>query len=304
MILVVGATGPSNLGGEICRQLRAEGKPVRALVRPTSNPDRVAELKGIGCETVLGDLKDRASLDAACRGVDTVISGATTTLSRQEGDTIESVDLQGHLNLIDAAKAAGAKRFIYVSLHAGFANDLDVDIPLLTAKRTVEQRLRESGLTYNILKPSVFMDTWLSPMLGFDYVNAKATIYGTGHAKISFITMPDVARFAVASVDNTAARNDEIDLGGPEALSWLEAVLIFEEVGGKPFTVQHVPEEAVRAQYAAAADSMQKTFAAFGLVLAQNSIIPMDDTLRTFPTIRLTSVREYAQHVRQPVQAT
>ncbi|MDQ3701641.1 MAG: NmrA family NAD(P)-binding protein, partial [Chloroflexota bacterium] len=93
MILVAGATG--FLGGEICRRLVAEDQPVRAIVRPTSDPARLAHLRTLGVETAQADLKDRASLDRACRGVSTVISTVSTTLSRQEGDSIERVDGQG-----------------------------------------------------------------------------------------------------------------------------------------------------------------------------------------------------------------
>ena len=48
MILVVGATGL--LGTRVCERLRAEGQPVRALVRRTSNPDKVNALRSLGCE--------------------------------------------------------------------------------------------------------------------------------------------------------------------------------------------------------------------------------------------------------------
>src|SRR2546422_3538818 len=101
MILVVGATG--SLGAEICRLLAQRGNPVRALVRGTSNPDRVAHLKSLGAELVRGDLKDRPSLDAPCRGASAVISTASSTMSRQEGDSIDSVDRQGQPAPIDAA---------------------------------------------------------------------------------------------------------------------------------------------------------------------------------------------------------
>jgi uncharacterized protein YbjT (DUF2867 family) len=60
MYLVVGTTGPVGLGGEICRQLRAAGQPVRALVRPTANADRLANLARIGVELIDGDLKKTA----------------------------------------------------------------------------------------------------------------------------------------------------------------------------------------------------------------------------------------------------
>src|SRR5947208_2630500 len=101
MILVVGATG--FLGSEICRRLIERGEAVRGLVRETSDSATVAHLRTLGVETVVGDLRDRDSLDAACRGVDTVVSTATTTRSRQPGDSIEATDEAGQLDLVDAA---------------------------------------------------------------------------------------------------------------------------------------------------------------------------------------------------------
>ncbi len=81
MILVIGATGL--LGGEICRRLAAAKMLIRAMVRATSSPSRVEQLTALGATLARGDLKDRASLDAACRGVETVITTASTTLSRR-----------------------------------------------------------------------------------------------------------------------------------------------------------------------------------------------------------------------------
>jgi uncharacterized protein YbjT (DUF2867 family) len=147
------------------------------LVRPTADQERVANLKRRGVEFVEGDLKDRVSLDAACQGVQVIISSATTTVSRQPDDTIEAVDLAGQIQLIDAAKAAGVAQFIYIS----FSGNIDLDFPLRNAKRSVEQHLKQSGLTYTILRPTYFMEAWLSPIVGFDFPNAKATIFGQGH---------------------------------------------------------------------------------------------------------------------------
>jgi NADH dehydrogenase len=139
MNLIVGATG--TLGTEICRLLISAGKPVRGLVRPTSNGDKVAMLDALGVNLVLGDLKDRKSLDTACRGARAIISTASSTFSRQEGDSIQSVDLQGQLSLLEAAKAAGVAHFVLVS----FASVED-EFPLQTAKRTVEEHLKASGI--------------------------------------------------------------------------------------------------------------------------------------------------------------
>jgi NADH dehydrogenase len=285
--LVIGATGL--LGIEICRVLTATGKPVRALVRSTSDEGKVAQLMGLGVEVAQGDLKDRPSLDAACRGVSAVISTASSILSRQEGDSIQTVDLEGQLNLVDAAKAAGVSHFVLTSFP-----HIDIEFPLQTAKRAAENHLKSSGLTYTILQPTAFMEVWLSPALGFDTENAKAQIYGSGENKISWISYKDVAKFAVASLDNPAARNAVIELGGPEALSPLEVVQIFETMRGRRFDVQHVPEAALREQRETLSDPFQQSFVSLMLSCAWGTIIDMQETLRKF-RLQLTTVRDYAQ---------
>jgi uncharacterized protein YbjT (DUF2867 family) len=105
MNLIVGATGL--VGGEICRRLAADRKPVRALVRPTGDASRIDELRAAGAELVSGDLKEPASVQAACVGATAVLSTASSMLSRQPGDTIDGVDRLGQLQLIEAAKSAG-----------------------------------------------------------------------------------------------------------------------------------------------------------------------------------------------------
>ena len=292
MRLVVGATGL--LGSEICQLLADEAKPWKALVRQMSDPSKREALKRLGAEIAVGDLKDRSSLDAACQGVSAVISTASSTLSRQEGDTLASVDLQGQINLIDAARAAGVEQFIFISFRHE-ANP-DLEYPLKDAKRTVEEHLKRSGLEYTILRAGYFMEIWLSPALGFDYTEAKARIYGTGENALSWVAVPDVAQFAVACLDNPASRHSVIEVGGPEALSPLAVVRLFEQVFGRTFSVEHVPVEALQAQKQAASDPLQESFAALMLNYASGDAIDMGETLQTFP-VRLASVRDYAARV-------
>jgi uncharacterized protein YbjT (DUF2867 family) len=290
MILVVGATG--GLGSAVCRLLAAEGKPVKGLVRTTSDQAKVNGLKGYGVELVYGDLRDRASLEAACQGVATVISTASSMpVSYQPGENdIQTVDTQGLINLIDAAKAGGIKHFIYTSF------TMENDFPLGNAKRTVEKYLKDSGLTYTILRPGYFMETWLSPAVGFDAANAKAQIYGSGENPISWISVLNVAQFAVKCLDNPRAANAILSLGGPEALSQLDAVKVFEKIGGRSFEIQKVPEKALEEQQISAVDPMQQSFSGLMLWYAQGDPIDMQETLKAFP-VELTSVREYAESV-------
>jgi NADH dehydrogenase len=296
MNLVVGATG--FLGSEICRRLIARGKPVRALVRRSADPAKIDNLKRSGAELVYGDLRNRASLDSACKGASAVITTATTTASRQPGDSIEVTDRDGQLSLIEAARAAGVRHFVYVSYSGGVDKGPD-PCPLTVAKRTVERKLRNSGLAYTILRPSFFSEIWLSPPLGFDFPNARATLYGMGHNKISWISLGDVAEFAVQALDNPAARDAALELGGPQPLSPLEVLHVFEQVSGRPFAVTHVPVEALQAQKAAATDSLQQSFAALMLSYGAGDVIDMTETLKAFP-VRLASVQDYARRVLVP----
>ena len=286
-VLVAGATG--FLGSEICRQLLQNNTKVKGLVRATSDPTKVAQLKALGVETTIGDLKDKASLEKAMSGVSAVISTVSSTLSRQEGDSIQAVDDQGQMNLIDAAVGAGIGQFIYVSFCS-----MSGEFPLQTAKRKVERHLEASGLDYTILLPTNFMDVWLGPALGFDAPNAKATIYGDGKKRVSWIAIKDVAAFVVASLDNPKAKNKRIELGGPEALSPLEVVEIFEAKQGRKFELEFVPEAALKAQREAAEDPLSASFAALMLNVAKGSEIDMQPATTIFQ-LPLTAVNDFAK---------
>lgn len=288
-ILVVGATG--FLGMEICRQLAATNKNVSGLVRKTADQGKANSLKQLGVQLIEGDLKNSASIKKALQGITTIISTASSTFSRQDGDSIQSVDNDGQSNLIDEAVAAGVSHFIFVS----FCFNPD-GFPLQAAKERAERKLDASGMSYSIIKPSFFIEAWLSPAIGFDFPNAKATIYGEGKNKISWISIPDVAAFTVAAVDNPAAKNKTLIVGGPDALSPLEVVALFEKTGSKKFELQHVPVEALQAQKKTATDDMGKSFASLMLIYAAGQEINMKEILKTFP-VKLTSVREYANRV-------
>jgi uncharacterized protein YbjT (DUF2867 family) len=291
MNLVVGATGM--VGMEICRLIAASGKPVKALVRATSDPGKVEHLKRLGATVVRGDLRDRGSLKAACSGVQAVLSTASAMpFAYTPGEnTPQTVDQDGCLSLIDVAREAGAQQFVYTSFPP-----MEPSFPLQDAKRAVEARLRDSGLMYTILRPTYFTEVWLSPAVGFDYANFKAAVYGTGENAISWISFLDVAQFAVASLDNPAARNTTLELGGPEGLSPRQVVKIFESIGGKAFDVTPVPVEALDGQLAAATDPMQRSFVGLMLGYARATAIDMTAALKIFPQ-KLRTVETYARSV-------
>ncbi|KON26383.1 hypothetical protein AC481_07290 [miscellaneous Crenarchaeota group archaeon SMTZ-80] len=292
MNLIIGATGM--VGSEICRLLTTDSKPVRAMVRETSDPVKVNKLKELGVEIVKGDLRDSSTFAGALQGVSTVITTVSAMpFSYVPGENdIQNVDLDGMTNLINSAKKARIKHFIYMS----FSGQIDMDFPLRNAKRSIEKHLQKSGINYTILRPSCFTEVWLSAAVGFDAANAKVQLCGDGTKPVSYISYLDVARFAVESLENPAARNAILELGGPEKLSQLDAVKIFEDASGKKFDIQHTPEEALQSQLDTATDPMQKSFSGLMLCVAYGDPIGMQEILAKFP-IKLKSVREYARSV-------
>jgi len=108
-ILVAGATG--NLGGRICSELVKRAASVHAIVRPSSDPEKVGALKELGVEVHVIDLDSIDEISKACVGINCVVS-AVAGLS----DVI--VDLQ--TRILDGAIKAGVGRFIPSEFCTGF----------------------------------------------------------------------------------------------------------------------------------------------------------------------------------------
>jgi len=250
MILIVGATGI--LGGMITRQLLSEGKEVRILVRHNSPSEQMA-LQGMatsakslieaGAQPVYGDMKDPGSLNQACHGIQIVITTANSAM-RGGDDTVESVDRRGNRSLILAAKAAGVSKFNFISF---LGASPDNPVPLFQAKAEAEKLLIESGLTYTILSPNFFIESWAGMVVGIPLRTGQPiTLVGEGLRLHSLISMKDVTAFAVAAVDNPLAVNQKIILGGPEPVCWQGIVEAFGSVLGKSLPVRFVaPGESI-----------------------------------------------------------
>lgn len=290
MVLVVGATGL--VGGEAARLLSAKGVGVRGLVRASSDPTKIEGLEKTGVSMVRGDLRQPESLAAACRGIDAVITTVSAMpFSWQQSNTIQDVDRKGQMALIDAARKAGVRRIVYVT----FPHDSANSFPLGNAKIAAEEHLKASGLEYAVLQASFFMEVWLSPAFGFDYGSGKAAVFGEGKNKHSWVSYRDVARTAAEAVSSSRAKNVVLPVGGPEALSPLEVIKVFEKNSGGSWQVNHVPVEALHKQKTAATDEVQETVAGLQIAYATSSwAMSVRDYL---VSDGLGSVQDYARSV-------
>lgn len=289
MDLVVGATG--NLGREICRELRARGRQVRALVRAGSRPEHVESLKRMEVELVVGDLKDPSSVLAACDGAQHVVSTASSTLSRTTGDDIDSVDRLGQSELVGAAETCGVEHIVFVSFPQS-----QLSFPLQDAKRAVETALITSSLTYTVLRPPHFLEGWFSPALILDAANAKARIFADGNARMSWVSMFDVARIAAISAGHPAARRRMLTFGGPSPESLRSVVAMFEEALGRPFEIENVPAESLRQQLRSARTPLERSFAALMLIAGEGTDWQFDNSdLNGIVDFELTSAKKFVE---------
>ncbi|HUC30807.1 MAG TPA: SDR family oxidoreductase [Candidatus Acidoferrum sp.] len=294
-VLVVGATG--FVGGEIAHRLRQHQISTRGLVRGGNTHPKAKQLQDAGIQIAVGDLTVAETLAAACTGIDTVVTTATSMPSGAN-DGLRRVDLDGSLALIDAAERAGVKKFVYTS----YSGNIRYDSPLETAKRASEVRLLQGPMQAVILRPSYFMEMWLSSALGFDPANGSVRIYGSGEGKGNYISAFDVAEFAVAAILRPyGEKNTILEMGGPDELSQLDAVHIFEQALGRKIELSFVPEEALRRQHGSN-DPLQKTFAALMLGYAQGDVITGARALAEQYGVALRSVKEYAAHLRAQEQ--
>jgi uncharacterized protein YbjT (DUF2867 family) len=288
MILVVGATGA--LGGMITRDLLSRGHSVRVLVRPGSKYDRLLEL---GAQPVMGDLKDPQSLRRACTGVTAVITTANSA-GRTDPDTTDAVDRHGNRALIDAAREAGAEHFVFVSA-LGASEESPVDF--FRAKGETERHLADSGMTWTILQPNIFMEVWVARLVGMPLQQGvPVTLVSPGDHRHAMVSMIDVAAFAVAALSHPDARNRTIVIGGPQAHSWKDVVALAESVLGRSVDVRYVEPGEPLPGLPPIVSELAAQFETY------ESDIDMSAATATYG-VRLTTVEEFLHRLLKPVEA-
>lgn len=253
-VLVAGATG--QLGAAVARLLAGVGKDVHGLVR---TPEAAGRLPA-GVAPVSGDLERPETLAGCLAGAEVVVSTASAFPVDPREDAIARVDRDGQLALVDAAVAAGVRRFVYVSFPPS-----QPDFPFQRAKRAVEERLGGSGMEVVVLQPGKFMDVWFSPPLGLDLAARTVRLYGGGTTPQSWVAVADVAAVAAHAVDDPGYAGRTVVFGGPEAASQVEVVDALEEIAGAPFERAVVPVEELEAMRGSGAPTLES----LGAILLQ-----------------------------------
>ncbi len=290
MTLLIGATG--KLGHAITDLLLREGYPVRAMTR---NPEKAEALRARGAEVIGGDLVNPASLREALKGVDVVISAAHSLLGRGRYASVH-VDGTGHRTLIDLAREAGVKHFIYTSALGAAADNPSLFYRL---KHATEQHLINSGLTYTILRPSAFMETHAHEFLGQSILEkGKTTILGRGESRINFVSVADVAHYAVLAMQDPMLHNAVLDIGGPDNLSRNAVAELYGRLSGRTPKVSHVPPGVLRILSTIARPLHPGLSELFALTLAgdrEDQNFDAETLRRRFPQLPQTTLEAFVR---------
>lgn len=227
-VLVAGATG--YLGGFVAQEFKARGYFVRALAR---FPEKLDHAQVSLDEIVEAEVTRPETLEHVCDGIDVVFSSIGIT-RQKDGLSFRDVDYQGNLNLLEVALRAGVRKFVYVSAFNGpRLRHLDI----AAAHEDFVDALKVSGIDYAVLRPTGYF----SDMGEVFEMARKGRVWliGSGVNRVNPIHGADLA---LACADAMEGDETEIDVGGPQTMTWCEVAKLAFEVHSRPVKVTRLPE--------------------------------------------------------------
>jgi uncharacterized protein YbjT (DUF2867 family) len=236
VIAVAGGSG--RLGREVVRRLLERGARVRVLSR---EPEAARAKLPSEVDVVRADLTVAASLPAALSGVETVVSAVTGFGIGGQGTA--AVDERGNQSLMDAAQAAGVRRFVLVSMH-GAAPDHAME--LMRRKHAAERHLRASSLDWVVVRPTPSADLWVEVVGGPIAAGKKAPVFGAGDNLVNWVAQSDVAWLVVRAAEADGLTREVVSVGGPDNVSLNELARRIAARAGRPAGVLHVPVPVLR----------------------------------------------------------
>ena len=239
-VLVAGGTG--RLGTRVVLALAARGVQVRVLTRELP---RAAHLAGPRVAAVAGDVRDPASAAAAVAGVQVVVS-AVHGFAGPGRVTPASVDRDGNINLIEAARTAGAE-MVLLSV-VGAAPDSPME--LFRMKHAAETALAASVVPGTIVRATAFAELWIELLRRTAGRSKRPLVFGRGQNPINFVSVSDVAALVERVVIGDETRGQSLEIGGPANLTFDELATMVAANPDRAVTPRHVPRAALHAMAA------------------------------------------------------
>ncbi|KAK0610610.1 hypothetical protein B0T17DRAFT_119327 [Bombardia bombarda] len=204
-VAVAGATG--RLGLPVVAELLKAGFQVTALTRASANSDGTGPSIPPSVASVEVDYASLSSLTSALQGIDAVVS------------TLSSAALSSQILLIQAAAAAGVKRFIPSEFGSNTLNPKSQALPVYRDKVLVQESLREivsrsgqegGGLTYTLILTGPFLDYGIATGLLLHLASRSATVYDGGKTKFSSTTLATISKAVSGVLSNLEATANRV----------------------------------------------------------------------------------------------
>jgi dihydroflavonol-4-reductase len=263
-VFVTGGNG--FLGSRVVRNLSESGHSVRCLLREASDTRR---LSGLEPETHRGCILDAASLRSGAQGCDAVVhlAGVSSWASiREQGARLEEIIVQGTRNALDAAVAASAKRFVFVSSTAavngsatpeifreesdftlGSSDAFAYSLAKRKAETWVRRYARERGIEAVIVNPCETYgpgdDELITAGNLLELLKGEVAVVCPGGTAVAHVD--DVARGIVLALER--GRSGERYILGGENLTLAEMASLARKIAGKHDRVLTLPRSVVRA---------------------------------------------------------
>ena len=279
-VLVTGAAGL--VGTHTCRALAANGWRVRALVRNRGKAE--ARLSGVPVEFAVADLRDAGAIADAVRGATAIVHLAAIAIERP-GQRYETVNTDATVALIAAARAAEVTRFVQMSQNGASSASPH---RFLRSKGLAEDAVRDSGLAWTSLRPSVIVgaeDEFVNVLARL--VRLSPIIYplpGGGTTRFQPVAVGDVAAAVRACLERDDTIGQAYTLGGPEPLTLRTITERVLTAMGEHRILLDVPVAALRPLVALAQMALPNPPVTTGLLalLASDNVTPDSALLPVF----------------------
>jgi len=205
-ILVFGATGSQQFN------VILEGKKKGAeVIAATSSATSFGKLKQAGAVPILANMSDANTMQEITKGIDAIAFMVPVSLPNPFDG------LQYAKNVIDAAKTNGVKKIVWNT--SGWLAPQKIGIPGEDVKLDISDYLKNSGLNYVIIQPTIYMENMLGPFCAPFVKNEKKLAYPTPEAMpIGWIASSDVSAFVVEAIYNDKLKADSFQISGLENL--------------------------------------------------------------------------------------
>jgi uncharacterized protein YbjT (DUF2867 family) len=223
MILITGATG--YIGRHLVARLVAQGERPRCLVRDIDRAKRLLPADKV--ELVQGATTSPDTLGVAIQGVDTIVHAAFLTADRKQstGNEYEKTNVQGTANLIKVAKKAGVKRIIEIG---GLGTKPDKPGSYMQGRYLAEKMLKESGLDWTIIQPSVLFGKnapFIKGLVDLIRTSPVVPLIGGGKTMFQPIYVEDVVTVLIKVLQDPAGTtNRTYTIGGPAYYSFTQII--------------------------------------------------------------------------------